>query len=467
MKLKIQNLGYIKSGEFETNKLTIIFGKNNSGKTYLSHTAYILSKEIKQAFSILCKSEIDFKKTLSEGDGATTIKISDIIDKKSFSAVNMVGTANLAEHFALPKSFFSKTSIKFDLDYLYENAIKSSFDFSLSSRFTDKIFIKKEKESDIINIIAMPNEDNLAHRFSEGLDSITDYFYKYQISAYICEEVFDMDIKNPFIITSERTGIELFYKEIDNNRSDIAEELAITKITTRKKLKNINEIVDDRIATYSMPISDNIKAIRNQYEIRKRTSQLSENKNYIHVINSLRKITNGAFISDEKGNSSFVMDASKTVEIPIHAASSSIKSMSLIDLYINHLAKSGETLIIDEPELNLHPDNQVLMAELIIRLVNSGVKVIITTHSDYLIREINNRIRLFSSDKSSPQYKELVETSLDCISHKDTNVYCILPSGTIEKVDVNKNGIESVIFDDLIISSSEREDAIISILGEQ
>lgn len=51
-------------------------------------------------------------------------------------------------------------------------------------------------------------------------------------------------------------------------------------------------------------------------------------------------------------------------------------------------------LIIDEPELNLHPDNQRKMAGLLARLVNCGVKVLVTTHSDYLIRELNNRVML-------------------------------------------------------------------------
>lgn len=50
--------------------------------------------------------------------------------------------------------------------------------------------------------------------------------------------------------------------------------------------------------------------------------------------------------------------------------------------------------MIDEPELNLHPDNQRLIARLLARLVNRGMKVVISTHSDYIVREINNMIML-------------------------------------------------------------------------
>jgi predicted ATPase len=58
------------------------------------------------------------------------------------------------------------------------------------------------------------------------------------------------------------------------------------------------------------------------------------------------------------------------------------------------LAQEGDFIIIDEPELNLHPDNQRKIARWLVRVVNAGFKVMITTHSDYIIREFNNLIML-------------------------------------------------------------------------
>ena len=51
-------------------------------------------------------------------------------------------------------------------------------------------------------------------------------------------------------------------------------------------------------------------------------------------------------------------------------------------------------LIIDEPESHLDTANQIQLARLLARLVNAGTKVLITTHSDYIIKEINNLIML-------------------------------------------------------------------------
>ena len=50
----------------------------------------------------------------------------------------------------------------------------------------------------------------------------------------------------------------------------------------------------------------------------------------------------------------------------------------------------GDTLIIEEPEAHLHPGAQADMAVILARLVRAGVRVIITTHSDWLLQEISN-----------------------------------------------------------------------------
>lgn len=54
-----------------------------------------------------------------------------------------------------------------------------------------------------------------------------------------------------------------------------------------------------------------------------------------------------------------------------------------IYFYLKHISKIGDILIIDEPESHFTLRNQRLMAKLIAAIVNIGVKVFITTHSDF------------------------------------------------------------------------------------
>ena len=75
-------------------------------------------------------------------------------------------------------------------------------------------------------------------------------------------------------------------------------------------------------------------------------------------------------------------------------SSSGVRSMLDIGFYLRHVAQKGDLLMVDEPELNLHPENQRRIARLFARLVNIGIKVFITTHSDYIIKELNTLIML-------------------------------------------------------------------------
>ena len=59
-------------------------------------------------------------------------------------------------------------------------------------------------------------------------------------------------------------------------------------------------------------------------------------------------------------------------------------------------------LVLDEPELNLHPANQRRLARFIAALVRHGVKVFLTTHSDYIIKELNILIMLHQPSEKMP-----------------------------------------------------------------
>lgn len=78
-------------------------------------------------------------------------------------------------------------------------------------------------------------------------------------------------------------------------------------------------------------------------------------------------------------------------QLPIEQAASGLKSLSWLYLMIKH-DLLGEVLFLDEPEVNLHPLYQDKLAAFIGELIKSGVKVFLSTHSDYLLESINKNI---------------------------------------------------------------------------
>ena len=70
-----------------------------------------------------------------------------------------------------------------------------------------------------------------------------------------------------------------------------------------------------------------------------------------------------------------------------------VSELAPLVLFIRGLIQPGDTLIIEEPEAHLHPGAQTEIAATLARLVRAGVRVVVTTHSDWLLKEIGNLIR--------------------------------------------------------------------------
>ena len=86
-------------------------------------------------------------------------------------------------------------------------------------------------------------------------------------------------------------------------------------------------------------------------------------------------------------------------DIPLHLASSSTWELSGLHFFLKYLFEvdNSRLIIIDEPESHLDTTNQIRLARLLAELVNAGNLVLITTHSDYIVKEVNNLIMLSSS----------------------------------------------------------------------
>ncbi|MCY3658307.1 MAG: AAA family ATPase [Caldilineaceae bacterium] len=80
-------------------------------------------------------------------------------------------------------------------------------------------------------------------------------------------------------------------------------------------------------------------------------------------------------------------------DIGLTRTSSMVSELAPVVLFLRGVMGKGDWLIIEEPEAHLHPAAQTSMAQLLGRMVRAGLKVVITTHSDWLLKEIGNLIR--------------------------------------------------------------------------
>lgn len=86
--------------------------------------------------------------------------------------------------------------------------------------------------------------------------------------------------------------------------------------------------------------------------------------------------------------------------LPLMNASSMVSELAPVVLYLRHVVQPDNVLIIEEPESHLHPAMQVEFTRQLAALVRAGVRVIITTHSEWVLEELANIVRLSGLPKT-------------------------------------------------------------------
>ena len=80
--------------------------------------------------------------------------------------------------------------------------------------------------------------------------------------------------------------------------------------------------------------------------------------------------------------------------LPLMRSSSMVSELAPVVLYLRYLVRPGDVLIIEEPESHLHPAMQAVFARELAWLVRSGIRVVVTTHSEWLLDQFANLVRL-------------------------------------------------------------------------
>lgn len=411
--LQLKDLGPIKSACVKFKNLTIICGRNGVGKTYLSYTYYMLMQSLRRniykAISIPNELNAYVLKSFSEGLTARKTFKFEISDF-NLGVGSLEGCLKLAGNDRdILKSLDindlgNKTKVNGFLEKtVYDRIHESSENIEFKSSVSIELY--KKSKSDTIKIIIEKIGD-------ESLDLsnvMTDF--SFIIKIFFLDHVLKL---NQFSITSERTGVVLFNSDLSG-------------ISHRYETDENNK---SKIVNYSKPIRDNIIEVARIKQLRllngwfKHTDSVQEPK--------IKDLVGGDYIVDD--GQIYFKPKGRDVQVPIRSSSGASKSLLLLDYFLHNIHRYS-VLIIDEPELNLHLDNQKEVARILCYIANQGVQVVVTTHSDHFIREINNLIML-----SNPKIKE--EHRLDIMER----------TGVLSSSLMNPNDISTVV-----ISSEKRK----------
>jgi predicted ATPase len=438
MKFHFENLGAIKKADIEVGNLTVICGKNNTGKTYLSYAVWGLlnNKHFYPTTSLNFVKEI-FMKTIEKLNLIEIINENTSIEldlkyfendfKNYLNEIFNKKISNIFQVFKNDKTDFINTKIEFDKNFI-------NFNYNEEYNAEYRIFtIKKERDESLfkINLNRAVNNINENILISLLLFLLWNYLTRSEI----------------LIFTAQRESIFFFKNYVEKVNSEIVTNLQLNK--------NDNDFLN-HLNYLPLPLNSNIDIVR----------EFSQNSTYQNSLNSLANevenllevkfnvIDNQIYIENNNSN------------IPINFVSSSIRQLAGLHYFIKHIANKNQLLMIDEPELGLHPENQVKLARLLVKLVNAGVKVWITTHSDFIIKEFNNLLML-SND--IPEKKALLEEfgyqEDEILKKEDFRPYIAyydkeLGGCTVKLVEIDEYGMKETTFDDEIDNINHRTHVI-------
>ena len=373
---KYKKIGPIESADITVGDLTILCGPNNSGKTYVSYSLYGYLK----MFDALCR----FSMKKSDKDAILENNFASIDLRYYASRIGTVVSGSNREFltyldtlFSVSEGTFKDTGIVVSSNSkIVVNDIEYDGKFSMSS--TEEILVSKKKGSVGVSVTRINKNKE------KGSGRVAVLMLEHIILNMLIKDYFPRS----FIMSSERVVASLFHKQLDKPKDGWIGGVGHERYYGFFRLG----AADTNLAPYSWPVRDNLAFIQDVANVTKRKSFLYTPE----IMQIFQEISGGKYdiINDEvvysvkgrKGDSSFTL--------PMHFASSSVKALTILYYYIFYYAQKGDFLLIDEPELNLHPDNQRKIARLLALLVNHGIKVLITTHSDYIVREINNLIMI-------------------------------------------------------------------------
>lgn len=380
MKLYMENIGKLANTEISIEGITVVAGKNGTGKSTISKSLYSVfssfydyNEKINNLRNYLLKNELRKPTTSFFMRRFDSEKLDLFLHSLYQNRMN-----------------FKNNKIKLKdsiIEFVSENFSEEYDDFDDSNKLEEGL-----------------NEDIL-----DGILRVL-FIEDNKLLRYIVNKTFDVEFNNQVknLNSSEKCSkVNLTIKEktlcieIDENGIFTVENpLLLTKKVA---------YIDDPYVVDNIPSSYFFRGNRNIYlthyddlvELLKKDKSpesilINESMNAIdNIIKKAGKIN----IFKERNRYFYSLDQGEE-KINIKNASTGLKTFLIIKLLLDNgsLEENG-IIILDEPETHLHPDWQIIFAELIV-LLNKylGMHILINSHSPYFIRAIEVYSKKYNID---------------------------------------------------------------------
>ncbi len=438
MKLSLRNVGMIDKADIEIGGLTVIAGKNNCGKSTIGKVLFSLITAINR-----------YKSVLGETKNTPLSNALENIYRSMFEIYFLI------KRNRLPYYEFMKFRPRIFLDDIEKFGLQSAKEDRLAvlsnlfgNRLIDNSQYKKltktlEKLSEVVS-----QEDKVEDILTRSFNKLFYSEFSGDIENKSCNNNFKISLSLGGRATIKISKKDNLYVNIDE------------KITNMEDLEALVPYKDSLIieSPFILNAHNSISVSRAIFEKRDMSTRDIRSISAIiqfHILDLIRKIKDSVYDkanADELGipkiiggnveydgkKDEFVYKTDEQIYKVINVASG-IKSFGILQMLLNtQYLNEHSLLILDEPEVHLHPEWQVKYAEILIKMIKEyNIPILVTTHSPYMLQALE----LYAKQDGKIKYSVYH-------AHRDKNNLCVF--------DDSSNDL-SPIYEDLLQSIDELE----------
>jgi predicted ATP-dependent endonuclease of OLD family len=418
----IENFGKIQHAQFQVKPFTVIAGKNASGKSFIARALYSVFNTLnKDHFSI----EVD--------EALNSIEF--VIDYMAHLPVTF--PRHIEEDLYDIKNCFK--SVSTNVDMIFHRGTLVSQLVNKGILIPDIQRLKRSVELAIIDAKVVEDNARLLAPLDLMLPRVTNMEHLIDSTESALAELFEKQLQQALIGDFQVISTNRLKNKNCDEKEDVnigfGEDLGHLKITktdfqSKFQTVGIDEFQQiDNVVYLESPIYWKIKDVlkgwvheqNNPSHRRQRKHQQNELKkipqyildtfalldvdviqdevheDLVKLKHTINKCIGGQIQISQSGDLQFISQ-NKTGEsfgVDLNQTASGTTSLGLISLLLEkNVIVPNSVLIMDEPEVNLHPAWQQVMIQVLYQLSISGVKIIMASHSFDMMETIEKMMEL-------------------------------------------------------------------------
>ncbi|MBM6751438.1 AAA family ATPase [Mediterraneibacter glycyrrhizinilyticus] len=366
MKLSLKNIGKIENASIEINGITSIAGENNTGKSTVGRTLF-------SVFNSFHDMDIKIKEERIRG---VQNVINLIYQNTSSKRLVSYNTRRLAKDIInASEEFQDDMQTLEDMVIAYISRYDKSFEENVKKLNLEEWF------SRLRNLMTIPEEDI----FKAVLEKTMDIEFNGQINNIYSDKSGSIQLQ----IQDKTIDIRVH----DNKVEDINESIPLF---AEAIYLDDPFILDDNHALYyrgGVGVMDHKTHLKHKLlhsrEEANIVEEIAVNNKLDTIYKKISQVCSGEIIMDNHATLGYQRKDSDKV-LDIRNLSAGLKTFVILkELLQNGSIEYNGTIILDEPEIHLHPEWQLIFAELIVLLHKEfGMHILLNTHSPYFLRAI-------------------------------------------------------------------------------